>query len=923
MTVGHMNRWAAAALAAASLGGLILSPARAVQPQRWLSTNEAEFSQGETKDTIVTNLGDVKLASDIATLAEMPKEVTIVFDTAVTPDGTMYFAGGPEARLLKRTGDDVSEVLTLKGEQIFTLSVFRDHLLLGVSSEHKSRLALLNDDGSLTTLASMPGARYIWDILPAADGKTLYVAVGTKGKVVRVLPGVPGPNALAEKPKEEKKDATDADANADDAAKADDPDADADADANVEAAEAANADAAAANEPAVVATIELLLDTAQNNVLCLGLHENELYAGTDTDGLIYRIDLAAKDDAKPYVVFDAPEPEIAAMIVSADGVVYAGTADAEQARPGRLEQAVQQEEGRIIPGEAPEKPAKPEKPEIPGAAPEPQPMDGAEKSADGDDKDAAAEDTTADATDAKADDAQADADAAPAVAAEAKTPATDTTAAAHPAFEAHPEPQAPAQPTQAQRDRLRELVKMKLLEARKSGRMQVGGGVGGSAAGGRGGNGGPQQSGNARPVAQAKQKKPGNAVYRVDSNGFVTEVFRETVMVLDLALIDDDAKLIVATGDEGQIYQVNVKDEETAVLADLDGEQVTAITPDGDALLFSTANPAHLIRMTDKVAKSGTFTSKTYDAGQISLFGMIDLNVKLPAGTSVSVQTRSGNVEDPEMAPWSEWTDATTFASGDDAPPLAPRSVKISSPPARFLQYRLNFAGDGDATPVVSRVMMTFVMPNLKPVVASIRAGYPAPHGGGNAQPLDLPPAATVMGVKWEATDPNGDRLLYDLQYQPAGSEKWLTIAEKSQEDHFEWQTQRVPDGRYILKVTASDKLDNPPDMAKSTVRSSDPIVVDNTAPAIEGLKKSVDGNKLTLTATATDALLPIGQVGYILDDADAYEQVLPDDLIFDSTSEAFTVTISDLAPGPHVVTLRVVDVRGNARYQSILFDAK
>ena len=142
---------------------------------------------------------------------------------------------------------------------------------------------------------------------------------------------------------------------------------------------------------------------------------------------------------------------------------------------------------------------------------------------------------------------------------------------------------------------------------------------------------------------------------------------------LDLALIDDDAKLIVATGDEGQIYQVNVKDEETAVLADLDGEQVTAITPDGDALLFSTANPAHLIRMTDKVAKSGTFTSKTYDAGQISLFGMIDLNVKLPAGTSVSVQTRSGNVEDPEMAPWSEWTDATTFASGDDAPPLAPR----------------------------------------------------------------------------------------------------------------------------------------------------------------------------------------------------------------------------------------------------------
>ena len=54
------------------------------------------------------------------------------------------------------------------------------------------------------------------------------------------------------------------------------------------------------------------------------------------------------------------------------------------------------------------------------------------------------------------------------------------------------------------------------------------------------------------------------------------------------------------------------------------------------------------------------------------------------------------------------------------------------------------------------------------------------------------------------------------------------------------------------------------------------------------------------------------------MDSAELYEPILPEDLIFDSTRESFTVTISDLAPGPHVVTLRVADSRGNVGYQAV-----
>ena len=53
----------------------------------------------------------------------------------------------------------------------------------------------------------------------------------------------------------------------------------------------------------------------------------------------------------------------------------------------------------------------------------------------------------------------------------------------------------------------------------------------------------------------AEPRPEGNAVYKIDPEGFVTEVFREPVLVL--AMVEDHGTLLIATGNEGQIYQVN------------------------------------------------------------------------------------------------------------------------------------------------------------------------------------------------------------------------------------------------------------------------------------------------------------------------------------------------------------------------------
>jgi len=66
------------------------------------------------------------------------------------------------------------------------------------------------------------------------------------------------------------------------------------------------------------------------------------------------------------------------------------------------------------------------------------------------------------------------------------------------------------------------------------------------------------------PIAHIKAAEPGpkgNAIYRIDRDGFVTEVFRQPVLVLSILVRDN--KLLVGTGNDGTVYQVDPSAEET------------------------------------------------------------------------------------------------------------------------------------------------------------------------------------------------------------------------------------------------------------------------------------------------------------------------------------------------------------------------
>jgi hypothetical protein len=801
---------------------LLCGTAMAVKVRQWSHQTEADFLPSEREQTVITNLGEVQLSRALAELAELEEDDSVIYDLARTTDGRVYAAAGPKGQLFQF--DAEAEELTQRGEykneQVFTLLADGKTLWVGISGA-KSRVEQLGDDGQATRTIDLPEVRYVWDMVRVGD--TLWIATGTDGKILTIDLGE--------------------------------------------------------DDPSVVTAV----DSKQPNVLCLAAANGTVYAGTDGEGLVYRI-RPKGEQFSSFIMYDAAEPEIGALLAKADGTLYVGTADAEEARPGRMTELPSEDVGRPAPEAG--------KPAPPVDQPRPAPLPG-DDPGEGD----------------------SSGDTAPAA---ASTDSANPQTAAAPAEAAPQTPEAPvaAKPTGEQYNELRQAIRDRLAQAKKSGGISVRPMARRSSGPARRSSGRNGQSGRARPGGAAAGE--GNAVYLIDPDGFVREVFRESVMVLRLMASGDD--LLIATGNEGQLYRVNTSKRETAVLADIDPQQIPALLDVGDGrILAATANPARLLRLSEGFAAEGTLTTDPLDAAQISKWGALQVTAATPEGTTVTVQTRSGNVGEPEEGSWSDWSDAQPLKPTGEAVPV---HLPVASPSARYIQYRLTLGSDGGATPSVSGVGLKYLMPNIAPRITGLKAQYADSGKKRGDEKNGQPAPRSTLAIEWEVEDPNEDQLRYTLEMRKLGEKHspFIPITKPLTETTYEWDTRSIPDGRYILRVTASDELDNIPAQAKTTAHLSRPVVIDNTAPSIHDFKVTTDPAKpgqVQVRLKATDGLTPIGVTRYAVDGEADWQAVLPDDLIYDSTSETVSFTISDLSPGPHVVAVRAEDSQANSRFAS------
>ena len=370
--------------------------------------------------------------------------------------------------------------------------------------------------------------------------------------------------------------------------------------------------------------------------------------------------------------------------------------------------------------------------------------------------------------------------------------------------------------------------------------------------------------------------------------------------------------LYLAAGPSGTLYQLDPNDEEHVAIAKTRAANLTSILATTDGRLFlGSAGSAELSVLGAGMAKTGTFTSPVLDAQQISAFGKAQVRGAVPEGTGLTIATRSSNVSDEDSPLWSDWS----------APLPAARFLTIQTPAARYAQYRVTLSGDGKATPTVDEVALAYQQPNVAPRIDSVTIAAAA-EATAAATPGEETPADPMKTITWTSTDANGDAVRYTLSTRSAPGQPWVTLAKDLTDATFSWDTRRVADGRYEVRVEASDALANAPGAGKTASRVSDPVLIDNTPPAIGDIKVSKNNGKTNVDLRVADRAGMIASLEYAMDGDEHWQTVLPSDMLDDSPDEQYTIVLPDPtakeASETRVVSLRARDENGNIAHESV-----
>jgi hypothetical protein len=173
------------------------------------------------------------------------------------------------------------------------------------------------------------------------------------------------------------------------------------------------------------------------------------------------------------------------------------------------------------------------------------------------------------------------------------------------------------------------------------------------------------------------------------------------------------------------------------------------------------------------------------------------------------------------------------------------------------------------------------------------------------------------MRISIKAHDDNKDTLTYKLEMRKLGRQRWIKIEDDLDKSDYEWDTKTVEDGRYELRAIASDRKSNTEVTAMEGTRISDPIIVDNTPPQAMEVTLSINATGITLGFKAVDELSIISGAEYAIDSSKDWVGTLPDDSVFDQTTEAFTIVAKKLDVGEHVIAVRITDAAGNVMYKT------
>lgn len=426
--------------------------------------------------------------------------------------------------------------------------------------------------------------------------------------------------------------------------------------------------------------------------------------------------------------------------------------------------------------------------------------------------------------------------------------------------------------------------------------------------------GADKRTSGAEPPRKGGRKGKG-ALWYVRGDSALQELHSLSQTYFTSLAVTDDMRVFAAAADKGRIYLIG-KDDSVSTAFDVDQRMVSAVLYDRKGgVTFATDDSSNLYHA-GAVSKSAVYTSKVFDLQAPSRFGRIVWR----GSARLAIETRTGNTSDPG-AGWSQWQAPRSVGRSAGAA----SSGKVISPTGRYAQFRVKFSGD--ASEVLRSAKLYYLAQNRPTAIEKITV---APK---EKQPDmvttssgAIKPRSPVLKVSWTVDNPDKDKSLYKLEVRREGEARWRRLTRKDEatsKTSFDWNTETFPDGYYRLRVIASDRAANARSRARDSHKTTELFLVDNNRPAISGLNVKVATSGGAATAKAADAMSPIAELAYSIDDG-VWKIGNTRDGLFDELTEMIELPLPpDLTPGLHTLAIRVADEAGNIGSASISFRVK
>ncbi|HEY0714658.1 MAG TPA: hypothetical protein VGF45_18390 [Polyangia bacterium] len=392
------------------------------------------------------------------------------------------------------------------------------------------------------------------------------------------------------------------------------------------------------------------------------------------------------------------------------------------------------------------------------------------------------------------------------------------------------------------------------------------------------------------------------AVYRLADAGGIEQVFTLADGYLTSLASDGKDGVFAASGSQGKVYRL-LADRSSMLAADLSERQALVVLPVSTGFLVGTGDVGGVYDLRTAGAGQATYLSKVFDGEVASQWGQL----RFTGVGKLGFETRSGNTAKPDRS-WTGWkTVGSIRHDGWEG------EGKIASPPARYLQYRASF---GPGTPTLKEVSLAYLPQNQRARVVEVTTSDATPAPTFSLTPAPTPPPVTArthsptIRLRFRVENPDADPLLYRLWYRKEKDTVWQALGgpEPLTRAEYDWNTDAVADGRYLVRVWATDEKANPGERALDHTFVSPPFLVDNSRPEVIDLKQKGP----VISGRARDAGSIVTAIDYAIDGED-WRPASPADGLCDSKLEGFAFRLADtVGKGPHVVNVRATDAADN-----------